>query len=142
MKDKITEKLNNLFHQLLWLEEAELCKQGCKIPVYDVHILDMINNSEDASINDIVNGLHLPRMQLSIIVSRLHQQKYLYRYTKNGDHRNMYMEVTDSGKRILEIHNKFHRDIFNSCFVECNIEKEEKLLSLLEKFSKHIKNSF
>ena len=74
-----------------------------------IHYLDTIEHLEQRGIrvkvSDISDTLHLPRPGVTRTVKEMEDKGYLRKIASEEDGRVTYLAITDSGKRLSQIHN-------------------------------------
>lgn len=94
---ELAEQLRRLSRVRWFLGSAELDLEGFMI-------LDLLTESEDSSMTEIVNSLSLPASTATGIVDRLVKKKYVKRQHSSEDRRKVEIRITAKGRTA---HNNF-----------------------------------
>lgn len=141
-KEVINELLVDVFNHILSIEEDSLKKQGVKISMTEVHVLEAIKNSQVPIMGNVAQKLRVTLGTLTTSVNVLVRKNYVTRYRDDSDRRKVYLKLTDQAIEVLRIHEEFHNEMIESLFADLNLEKDEVLLKSLENISQYFKNKF
>ena len=141
-KEVINELLVDVFNHILSIEEDSLKKQGIKISMTEVHVLEAIKNSPIPIMGNVAHKLRVTLGTLTTSVNVLVRKNYVIRYRDDSDRRKVYLKLTDSALEVLKIHEAFHNEMIESLFADLELEKDEVLLKSLENISQYFKEKF
>lgn len=141
-KEVINELLVDVFNHILSIESEVLKKRGVKLSMTEVHVLEAIRDTEDPTMGNIANKLRVTMGTLTTSVNVLVRKNFVERYRDESDRRKVYIELNESAKRVLEIHDEFHEEMVSSLLEDLNIDNDEILLKSLENISNFFKKKY
>lgn len=141
-KEVINELLVDVFNHILSIESEVLKKRGVKLSMTEVHVLEAIRDTEDPTMGNIANKLRVTMGTLTTSVNVLVRKNYVERYRDENDRRKVYIELSESAKEVLEIHDEFHEEMVSSLLKDLNIDNDEILLKSLENINKFFKKKY
>jgi DNA-binding MarR family transcriptional regulator len=138
-KTIINELLVDIFNRILAIEGEELKKQGIKISMNEVHVLEAISMIEEPNMTNIANKLGITVGSATTAINTLVQKGYVKRYTDETDRRKVLVSLETPSLRVLKIHDTFHQKMIDSVFEDLKIEEDEVLIASLKKVSSYFK---
>lgn len=141
-KKVINELLVEIFNHILAIEEEQLKKAGINLSMNEVHTLEAIANSEEPTMSNVAKKLRITTGTLTTNINRLVNKKYVTRYVDPNDRRRIFLQLTDSSREALKLHDKFHDEMIESLFEDLPIEEDEVLLRSLENIAKYFKEKY
>ncbi|MFA6801622.1 MAG: MarR family transcriptional regulator [Acholeplasmataceae bacterium] len=141
-KQLINELLVEVFNQILSIEADVLKKQGVKLSMTEVHVLEAIRNTEIPTMGNIAHRLRVTLGTLTTSVNVLVKKEYVRRYRDEKDRRKVYLELNSSAIKVLSIHDSFHEDMLSSIIDDLSIDENEVLVKSLENISDYFKNKY
>ena len=141
-KQLINELLVEVFNQILSIEADVLKKQGVKLSMTEVHVLEAIRNTEIPTMGNIAHRLRVTLGSLTTSVNVLVKKEYVRRYRDEKDRRKVYLELNSSAIKVLSIHDSFHEDMLSSIIDDLSIDENEVLVKSLENISDYFKNKY
>ncbi len=139
-KEIINELLIETFNRILTLEGEALKKEGVRLSMSEVHVLEAIQKLEEPSMTNISQKLGITPGSLSVAVNTLFQKGYVRRHTDKFDRRKVLVSLEDKSKEVLEIHKKFHQRMIDSVFKDLKLGEDEILIQSLDKVSEYFKH--
>lgn len=136
----LNEILVELFNHILYLEEQNLQIKGINLTMNEIHTIEAIRNVNDASMSNIATKLLITLGTLTTVVKRLEAKGYVERFKEMSDARVVNVRVTQAGKDVLAIHDKFHKDMIETVLNDLTKHEEEVLLVSLVKIKEYFKN--
>lgn len=100
-------ELNQLMNQLSFLSRDQLKKALKGYKPSEVHTLEFIGNNPDANLTKIATELYVTRGAVSKITKRLIDRGLIVRFQKNDNQKEVFFKLTEQGKDIFEIHQKY-----------------------------------
>lgn len=138
----INELLVEVFNHILTVEGGELKKNGVKLSMTEVHVLEAIEKSTPPTMGDIAKRLRVTLGTLTTSINVLVRKGYVSRYRDEVDRRKVYLELNKSAIEVLVIHKEFHDEMIDSLFKDLNLDKDEVLLKSLENISNYFKQQY
>ncbi|MGE4320757.1 MAG: MarR family winged helix-turn-helix transcriptional regulator [Acholeplasmataceae bacterium] len=141
-KQLINELLVEVFNQILSIEADTLKKQGVKLSMTEVHVLEAIRNTEVPTMGNVAQRLRITLGTLTTSVNVLVKKEFVDRYRDENDRRKVYLQLNDSAFKVLAIHDLFHEDMLSSIIDDLKIDEDEVLVKSLENISNYFKNKY
>ncbi len=141
-KQLINELLVEVFNQILSIEADTLKKQGVKLSMTEVHVLEAIRNTEVPTMGNVAQRLRITLGTLTTSVNVLVKKEFVDRYRDENDRRKVYLQLNDSAMKVLAIHDLFHEDMLSSIIDDLKIDEDEVLVKSLENISNYFKNKY
>lgn len=141
-KEVINELLVDVFNHILSIEAEVLKKRGVKLSMTEVHVLEAIKNTEDATMGNVANKLRVTMGTLTTSINVLVKKNFVERNRDENDRRKVYITLTDQAKDVLVIHDEFHEEMVSSLLKDLNLEKDKILLKSLENISNYFKQRY
>ena len=138
-KDLINELLVETFNRILTIEGEALKKEGVKLSMSEVHVLEAVEKLPEPSMTAISQKLGITPGSLSVAINTLFQKGYVRRYTDNYDRRKVLVALEDKSKTVLDIHQKFHQHMIDSVFSDLKLGEDEILIQSLKNVSDYFK---
>lgn len=135
----INELLVDIFNRILSIEGEELKKQGVKLSMNEIHVLEAVSVVEEPNMTNIAAKLGVTIGSATTAINTLVQKGYVRRYTDDSDRRKVLIALESPAKPVLKIHNQFHKKMIDSIFEDLNIEEDEVLITSLKKVSSYFK---
>jgi DNA-binding MarR family transcriptional regulator len=143
------EGLNNffvhVFNEILAWEEQSL-KKVCddeKITMREVHILEAVyelKKEEKNTMANIASFLAVTPASCSTSVNILVNKGYIDREYSKKDRRVIYINLTEKGERVNELHGKFHQEVMDEIGSALDEKELDLLISVLGKVGDIFKN--
>lgn len=101
---------------------------GIKVSHLDAHLLALMNNNPHKKVSELAELFGVTKGAVSQQIKKMEKRDLLKRVRHNDNYREVYIELTDNGKKAVESHTKFH-DIIFSEFVNGieNLNNEKKV---------------
>lgn len=141
-KNVINELLVDVFNHILTIEEESLKKLGVKLSITEVHTLEAIRSLEEPTMTNVAKKLRVTTSTLTTTINRLVSKKYVVRYFDEFDRRKVLLKLTDSGKEILLLHDKFHNEMIEALLEDMQISDDDVLIQSLENISLYFKSKY
>ncbi len=141
-KHVINELLVDVFNHILSIEADTLKKQGIKLSMTEVHVLEAIRNTEVPIMGHIAQRLRVTLGTLTASINVLARKGFVYRFRDNEDRRKVYIKLNQNAYNVLKIHDEFHDEMIDSIFKDLEIEKDEVLMKSLENISEYFKKRY
>ncbi len=141
-KRVINELLVDVFNHILSIEQETLKKRGIKLSMTEVHVLEAIANTQDATMGNVAKRLRVTLGTLTTSVNVLVKKDYVFRYRDEEDRRKVYLRLSKQALEVLKIHDEFHEDMIESLFDDIGLDKDETLVKSLENISEFFKKKY
>ncbi|MDF2801397.1 MAG: transcriptional regulator, MarR family [Anaerocolumna sp.] len=140
-KENLNKFLNDVFHDILRLEEASLSKGEFKnLSINEMHVIEAVHDGNKEGLHamtEISAKLMVTGSTLTTSVKTLEQKGYLIRSKLKEDKRRVNVALTPLGAKAYEKHKEFHTNLVDH--VADNLAMEEltaleNALSILHTF--------
>ncbi|MGD9963915.1 MAG: MarR family winged helix-turn-helix transcriptional regulator [Candidatus Izemoplasmatales bacterium] len=138
-REIINELLVEIFNRILTMEGQNLKDKGIKLSMSEVHVLEAIQNSEEATMSNVAKKLGITMGSLTTAINTLFQKGYVSRQRDSEDRRKVMVALLPKALEVLKEHDEFHREMIDSIFEDLELEKDELLIESLEKLSSYFK---
>ncbi len=139
-KALINELLVEIFNRILTVEGEALKKEGIRLSMSEVHVLEAIDNLQEPSMSNISQKLGITAGSLSVSINTLFQKGYVRRYHDHEDRRKVLIALEQKGLDVLSVHTIFHDKMIEAIFQDLRIEEDEVLVQSLRKVSEYFKS--
>lgn len=141
-KEVINELLVDVFNHILSIEAEVLRERGVKLSMTEVHVLEAIKNTSEPTMGNVASKLRITMGTLTTSINVLVRKNFVNRYRDENDRRKVYLELKESAKEVLRIHDEFHEEMVSSLLKDLDLEKDEILLKSLENISNYFKQRY
>lgn len=138
-KQMINELLVEIFNRILAIEGEALKQEGIKLSMSEVHVLEAIQNVEEATMTNISQKLGITVGSATIAINTLVQKGYVTREKDAQDRRKVIIGLNEKSKEVLQVHHVFHQKMIDSIFEDLKIEEDEVLIASLRRVSSYFK---
>lgn len=136
----INELLVEIFNRILTIEGEALKKEGIKLSMSEVHVLEAIDNLAEPSMSNISQKLGITAGSLSVSINTLFQKGFVRRYHDQEDRRKVLIALEQKASEVLSVHEVFHKQMIEAIFQDLRIEEDEVLVQSLRKVAEYFKN--
>ncbi len=141
-KKVINELLVEVFHHILSIEGQMLRERGVNLSMNEVHVLEAISKTEEATMGNIAKRLRVTVGTLTTAMNRLVAKGYVDRKRDKDDKRKVFVNLTDNARTVMKIHDQFHEEMINAVISDNNLEEDEVLLKSLTNISNFFKEKY
>ncbi|MFW5894710.1 MAG: MarR family winged helix-turn-helix transcriptional regulator [Bacillota bacterium] len=141
-KTIINELLVEVFNHILRIEQQHMREKGIKLSMNEIHVLEAIQKSDEATMSNIAKRLHVTVGTLTTSINRLVNKGYCERYQTKEDRRKVFIRLTKNGKHVLEVHREFHEEMIDAVIEDLKLEDNALLIESLEKLSDYFKEKY
>ncbi len=131
-----------VFNHILSIQQDHLQKQGVHLSMNEVHTLEAIQKSEEATMSKVASRLRVTVGTLTTAVSRLVDKGYCKRSTNPTDKRKVYLTLTDKAHDVLAIHEAFHDDMISAAIEDLNLDNSPHLIESFRNLRDYFKNKY
>ena len=126
----LQEAFNTVANMAMVIEERTMdTKQISDLTIGELHVIEMVNKYNNKPMTLIAKKMHVTVGSLTIGVNRLVQKGYLLRIRDEMDHRVILLSITQLGKKVLKVHDKFHDDILGLVLDSLPLQQVTKVMS-------------
>ena len=141
--DKNLEIINHLlvetFNEILKVEEQSLrLAAGASVTVTELHVLDAIGNGEPRTVSALAAATRVTVSTMTIGINRLEKKGPVERVRESADRRIVRVRLTDRGRTLAYIHQRFHRRMARAVIDQLNPQEVDILCHAVE----NLKNFF
>ncbi|MFP4077599.1 MAG: MarR family winged helix-turn-helix transcriptional regulator [Bacillota bacterium] len=141
-KEIINELLVDVFNHILRIEQQHMREKGIKLSINEIHVLEAIQKSEEATMTNVAKKLHVTVGTLTTSINRLVEKGYCERYQTKEDRRKVFIQLTKNGKHVLEVHREFHEEMIDAVIDDLKLEDNALLIEALEKLTDYFKDKY
>lgn len=134
-KELLNDVLVQLFNQILFNEEYYLKKRvPANLTLNNIHVLEAVDSFKNyCSMSELANKLNITSSTLSTNIKKLIKEKYLIKLQSNQDKRVYYIKLTAKGKKIVKIHDEYHKQMVDIIIANLGNKETANLIDLLSK---------
>lgn len=122
-----------------FLREDELFKSEGLYPSH-MQIMMLLSEQKQMTMSQISKGIHVINSNLTPLVDKLIKLGYLKRHPSNLDRRVVHITLTASGRKQVEKHKVYVKELLGSRLNELSDEEVEKFIEQVQGISKVIYN--
>lgn len=105
----LNQLLVETFNEILKVEERSVkLASGDKLSLTEVHTLEAVGIDGGKSMTEVAAKLKITVGTLTISINRLVSKGYVERFRTQEDRRVVKVKLTEEGKNIVGVHNRFH----------------------------------
>jgi len=141
-QNKLEENIQRFIHcnektrELTLESETDLIKQAGNISLPQLQIVLTVGAHEPCTMSDLAKILRLSQANITQLVTRLVDKKYLKRSPSREDRRVTYVVLLAKGKKVIELHDKHVQAFAMKWFDVMTDEEQEIMLSAWERVIK------
>ena len=133
----LNEVLVNLFRDIMDIEQRAIITEEYKdLTNNDMHVIEAIGTTEPKNMSTIARLLSVTVGTLTIAMNSLVKKGYVIRQRGTVDRREVYISLSEKGRRAYEHHARFHKAMIDSVSKELNQEEMEVLIRNLTKLNR------
>lgn len=135
----INENLIEVFDNIMKIEALYITNEcDIKLSMTEVHTIEAIGIKELKSMGEIAGHLHITVGTLTVAISNLVKKGYVERYKSEDDRRIVKIGLTRQGKKIYDIHEKFHQELTEALVKGFNCQEKKIVAKALENLDEFI----
>ncbi|MGX8797372.1 MarR family winged helix-turn-helix transcriptional regulator [Fusibacter sp. JL298sf-3] len=148
VSEKRTKDLEVLMEEVLvlvptlnkrFLREDELFKSEGLYPSH-MQIMMLLSEHKQMTMSQISKGIHVINSNLTPLVDKLIKLGYLKRHPSNLDRRVVHITLTASGRKQVEKHKEYVKELLGSRLEELSDEEVEQFINQVKGISKVVHN--
>lgn len=133
----LNEVLVNLFRDIMDIEQKAIITEEYKdLTNNDMHVIEAIGTEEPKNMSTIARLLSVTVGTLTIAMNSLVKKGYVIRQRGTVDRREVYISLSEKGRRAYEHHARFHKAMIDSVSRELSQDEMETLVKTLTKLNR------
>ena len=130
----LNEVLVRLFRDIMDIEEKAIITPEFKdITNNDMHVIEAIGTGAPKNMSSIARELSVTVGTLTIAMNSLVKKGYVVRERGQEDRRVVYISLSDRGRKALEHHARFHREMIDGVTGDLSEEEMQVLVKALSR---------
>lgn len=147
MKNKTEEILNRLlvqlFNDILHIEEKSMKNTDFdNLSITEIHTIEAIGMEGNRTMGEIAHDLRITVGTLTTSINRLIKKGYVQRKRIEEDRRVVLVSLTESGKKVFDVHSVFHKEMIDEIIENFNGDELELLTKALGKVNKFFEHKY
>ncbi|ACL69163.1 MarR family winged helix-turn-helix transcriptional regulator [Halothermothrix orenii] len=136
-QDSLIEVIEKLSAMMGEFEDRALnSDELADLTVKQLHYLDVIKKYKKPTFTDLAEEMGVTKPTVTLAVNKLINQGYVKKVQSAEDRRVYHLLLTEMGERVVDVHDKAHRD-FARQFMKClNDEELNQLVTIFKKVVK------
>ena len=132
----LNEVLLNLFRDIMDIEQKAIITEEYKdLTNNDMHVIEAIGTEEPKNMSTIARLLSVTVGTLTIAMNSLVKKGYVIRQRGTVDRREVYISLSEKGRKAYEHHARFHKAMIDSVSSELSQDEMEMLVKTLTKLN-------
>ena len=132
----LNEVLVNLFRDIMDIEQKAIITEEYKdLTNNDMHVIEAIGTEEPKNMSTIARLLSVTVGTLTIAMNSLVKKGYVIRQRGTVDRREVYISLSERGRKAYEHHARFHKAMIDSVSSELSQDEMEMLVKTLTKLN-------
>ena len=132
----LNEVLVNLFRDIMDIEQKAIITEEYKdLTNNDMHVIEAIGTEEPKNMSTIARLLSVTVGTLTIAMNSLVKKGYVIRQRRTVDRREVYISLSEKGRKAYEHHARFHKAMIDSVSSELSQDEMEMLVKTLTKLN-------
>ena len=132
----LNEVLVNLFRDIMDIEQKAIIPEEYKdLTNNDMHVIEAIGTEEPKNMSTIARLLSVTVGTLTIAMNSLVKKGYVIRQRGTVDRREVYISLSEKGRKAYEHHARFHKAMIDSVSSELSQDEMEMLVKTLTKLN-------
>lgn len=139
----LNELLMHAFRSVLKIEEQMLRNMGTlHLSIGEMHLLEAVGNggSQGRTVSETARELSLTLPSVTVAVNKLEKKGLLQKTKAREDKRTVSLLLTEMGKKVNRIHQRFHESMVKSIAVDMDEAEKNALLQGMEKLNLYFDN--
>ncbi len=147
MNNKTEEILNRLlvqlFNDILHIEEKSMKNTDFdNLSITEIHTIEAIGMEGNRTMGEIAHDLRITVGTLTTSINRLIKKGYVERKRIEEDRRVVLVSLTESGKKVFDVHSVFHKEMIDEIMENFNGDELELLTKALGKVNKFFEHKY
>lgn len=140
-EEQVMMGLRDLLNKISWLNKFKMEDSLKGYKPSEVHCIEYIGRNIDSNVTKLAESFFMTRGAISKLTKKLIEKGLIESYQKQDNKKEIYFRLTEQGKVIYKIHEELHqefRERDKAVFEKITEEQFDSMLSLVEKYSKHL----
>lgn len=139
----LNEQLVKLFNDVLQIEEDTI-KSGAlaDLSITELHTIETIGMYNERTMSDVAHDLEITVGSLTTAINKLIKKGYVERKRIEEDRRVVLVSLTESGKKVFDVHSVFHKEMIDEIMENFNGDELELLTKALGKVNKFFEHKY
>lgn len=130
---EVNDYLVTIFNDVLMIEERTLQSSRFKdISIKEMHTIEAIGMYQKNTTSEVAKKLGVTVGTLTVSVNNLVRKGYVERVRSDQDRRVVKLGLTQKGRLLYRLHDKFHRDMVRETIAEMNDQEKDILMQGLK----------
>ena len=147
MNNKTEEILNRLlvqlFNDILHIEKKSMKNTDFdNLSITEIHTIEAIGMEGNRTMGEIAHDLRITVGTLTTSINRLIKKGYVERKRIEEDRRVVLVSLTESGKKVFDVHSVFHKEMIDEIMENFNGDELELLTKALGKVNKFFEHKY
>lgn len=139
---EINDYLVTIFNDVLMIEERTLQSSRFKdLSIKEMHTIEAIGMYQENTTSEVAKKLGVTVGTLTVSVNNLVRKGYVERVRIETDRRVVKLALTQKGRLLFRLHDKFHRDMVRETIAEMGEEQTEILIHGLKNLHKFLRST-
>ena len=139
----LNKLLVQLFNDILHIEEKAIKSTGIdNLSITEIHTIDAIGTEGNKTMGEIANNLRITVGTLTTAINRLIKKGYVERKRIEEDRRVVLVNLTESGKKVFDAHNIFHKEMIDEILENVQGDDLKVLTNALSEVSKFFEKKY
>jgi len=136
----VNDFLVNTFRSILKVEERVLQNEKCKnLSISELHLIEKIGTESAVTVTQIAEKLNITLPSVTAAINKLCLKGYVKKERSHEDRRTVWVTLTDAGREVEAIHEKFHKELVTSIAANFDDSEKETLLDMVRKLDDFFK---
>lgn len=134
--------LVSLLTHIDYIEQQVLQIDKLGITMNEINTLDAISDVSPTTMSNVARKLYITQSTLTTAINKLEKKGFVKRYRDRDDARQVRLEITKRGQRILLLHQEFRDKMIDEFLGGLDEEEEAVLLKVLLKLQNVIETNY
>lgn len=136
----VNDFLVNTFRSILKVEERVLQNEKCRnLSISELHLIEKIGKQSALTVTQIAEKLNITLPSVTAAINKLCLKGYVKKERSLEDRRTVWVTLTDAGREVEAIHEKFHKELVTSIAANFDDSEKETLLDMVRKLDDFFK---
>lgn len=142
-EDVLNKLLVQLFNDILQIEEKSMNNTEFKnLSITEIHTIEAIGMEGNRTMGEIAHDLRITLGTLTTAINKLIKKGYVERKRIEEDRRVVLVSLTESGKKVFDVHNVFHKEMIDEIITNFEGDELELLTKALGKVNRFFEGKY
>ena len=133
MLEKLNHAIIEFYEKLSSWEHDVVREKGLTLP--QMHTLEVLGIHQDMRMKELAQCMGITTGTLTVLVDRLEDKGFVCRKPHQTDRRSILVELTDTGQKMYEEHDRLHLRLIEELTADFSTEERDLLLSFIKKMN-------